>query len=209
MNMILQQYQSRVLAPQEPVDYSAAIMQSYPPQAVQMEPFIGFKVLCRDTNASSTSPADRIRQIDMNLGILRGKGCIIRETSSSMPDGFWIISMPVPRSQVNTAINNLMDVIVSMEQYFGIVRHGLFEINVSGRCNIAETERCLSALTIPMRYMSALIEPTDTAYRLGHVIRINDNFMVLRTRWNLQIQNNMMNYEDLVVLSQLISTMFK
>jgi len=157
----------------------------------------------------STSPADRIRQIDMNLGILRGKGCIIRETSSSMPDGFWIISMPVPRSQVNTAINNLMDVIVSMEQYFGIVRHGLFEINVSGRCNIAETERCLSALTIPMRYMSALIEPTETAIRLGHVIRINDNFMVLRTRWNLQIQNNMMNYEDLVVLSQLISTMFK
>lgn len=206
---LVQQYQSRVIGPSEIVDYSSVIMQAYPTQAIQLEPFIGFKVLCRDTNASLMNPSERIRQIDANLGFLRHTGCIIRETNNIMPDGYWVITMPVPRSQVFTQLNKLMEVLSIFEQNFGIVRHGLFEINVSGRCSIGDTERCLGGLIIPPRYRGMLEEPDNTPYRLGHVIRINDNYMCLRTRWQLNVQSSpTSHYEDLIVLSQLISSMY-
>lgn len=202
---IVQQVQSRVLSPHEIVDYSTAIMQAYPPTAIQNEPFIGFKVLCRDTNASMVHPAERLKQIDMNLGlIVKGKGCIIRETTPEMPDGFWVITMPVPRSQVNQQINNLMSVLQILEQSFGIIRLNIIEINVSGRCYINETEACLTGLMIPPRYATSLIQPENTPYRFGHVVRINDSYMCLRTRWD--IKQNV--YEDLVVLSQLMSSIY-
>jgi|LSQX01.3.fsa_nt_gb hypothetical protein len=206
--MSILNYQARVLGPTEVVDYATLVMQAYPTQAVQTEPFIGFRVLCRDANAFMTNPGERIRQIDANLGFLRGKGCIIRETKSSiMPDGFWIITFPVPRSQVNQQINQLLEVLATFEQFFGIVRHGVIEINVSGRCHFSETERCLSSLVIPPRYMSSLVIPDNTPYKLGNVIRINDNFILLRTRWNMGPQANA--YEELVVLSQLMASMYR
>jgi hypothetical protein len=209
MNVLVQQYQQRVLTPEEPVDYSNIVMQSYPPQALQQEPFIGFKVLCTDTQAFTYNPGDRIRYIDANLGFLRGKGVIIRETNKNKPDGFWVISLPVPRSQVNTALNNLFDVLASLEQYFGIVRDGLFEINVSGRCHVTEVERCFSSLSIPQRYMSNLIPSNNILCSMGHIQRINDNFMCLRTRWDLSRSNTpQAHFEDLTVLSQLIASMY-
>lgn len=205
---LTQQYQSRVIGPSEIIDYSTAVMQAYPAQAIQIEPFVGFKVLCKDNNAFVMNPADRIRQIDANLGFLRGTGCIIRETNNSMPDGFWVITMPVPRSQVNQQINNLMNVLSIFEQHFGIVRHGLFEVSVSGRCHVTETERCLGGLMIPPRYLDSHVAPNNTPYRFGHVVRINDNFMCLRTRWALKFSSPAAQYEDLVVLSQLISSIY-
>lgn len=206
---LLAQYQSRVLRPDEVVEYSAAIKHAYPPQAIQLEPFIGLKVLCKDTMAFTIDPASRIRQIEANLAFLRGKGCLIRETTQAMPDGFWVITMPVPRSQLAQQFNNLMDVITVLEQYFSIIRQGLVEINVSGRCTAAETERCMTGLVIPQRYMGALVVPDNTAYRYGHIIRINDNFMCLRTRWNLTNQTqNTVHYEEILVLAQLISSMY-
>lgn len=204
---LVDQYQSRIIGPTETVDYSSVIMQAYPPQAIQLEPFVGFKVLCRDTNAHIIHPAERIRQIEANLGFMRFKGCLIRETSMQMPDGFWIITMPVPRSHVNQQLNNLIEVLNILEHHFGIVRQGLVEINVSGRCHITETERCLGGLTIPTRYMGMLVQPENTPYRLGHIIRINDNFMCLRTRWSLNPQTGN-NFEELIVLSQIISSMY-
>lgn len=207
--MLVQQYQSRVLGPTEPVDYSSIVMQAYPPYALQMEPFIGFKVLCTDTNAYNGNPAERIRYIEANLGFLRGKGCIIRETSISKPDGFWVITMPVPRSQVLTAINNLMEVLTILGQYFGIIRDGLFEINVSGRCHIAETERRLSGLTISTDYLANLVPPDNSPYRLGHIVRINDQYMVLRTRWDLSKNITPGAISNaLTVIPQLIASMY-
>lgn len=207
--MSIMQYQTRVLGPSEVVDYSTIVMQSYPPDAIRSEPFVGFKVLCRDTHALSMNPLERLNQIDANLGFLNNKGCIIRETAMAMSDGLWVITMPVPRKHISIQLSNLMDVLAILEQHFGIVRHGLFEINVSGRCSVAETEICLSTLAIPPRYMSALVMPENTPYRLGNIVRINDNYMVLRTRWNLTAQVPLKStYDELVVLSQLISSMY-
>ena len=206
---LVQQYQMRVLRPSEVVDYSSAVKQAYPPYAIQSEPFIGLKVLCKDTMAFVLDPPSRIRQIEANLGFMRGKGCLIRETSQTMPDGFWIITMPVPRSQIAQQFNNLMEVLAILEQHFSIVRCGIIEINVSGRCSIAETERCMMGLTIPQRYSEALVVPDNTPYRYGHLIRINDNFMCLRTRWDLTRQTqNTVHYEEILVLAQLISSMY-
>lgn len=208
-NMLVQQYQSRILGPTEPVMYSEIIKQVYPPAAVHQEPFIGFKALCTDTNAYGVNPAERIRQIEMNINFIRGKGCIIRETSSIKPDGFWVVTLPVPRSQVSEALNNMMSVLMTLEQYFGIKRDGLFEVNVSGKCSIHETERCLSGLTLTQQLMQYLVSPDNTPYRLGHIIRINEQFMVLRTRWNFTNSNVPSTiYDNLTVISQLIASMY-
>lgn len=208
--MLVQQYQMRVIGPTEPIDYSSIVMQAYPPYAIQIEPFIGFKVLCTDTQAyNNGNPGERIRYIDANLGFLRGKGCIIRETSANKPDGFWVITLPVPRSQVAMAINNLMTVLATLEQYFGIIKDGLFEINVSGKCHISETENRLGSLTLTPSYLTNLVNPDNSPYRLGHVVRINDQFMVLRTRWDLSRSNTMGSICDaLTVIPQLISSMY-
>jgi len=209
MNMLVSQYQSRVLSPEEPVDYSSIVMQTYVPYAIQKEPFIGFKVLCTDTQAYSTNPSDRIRYIDANLGFLRGKGCLIRETKMDKPDGFWVITLPVPRSQVTIALNNLFDVLATMEQYFGIVRDGIFDINVSGKCHVTEVETCFAGLYIPPRYMTNLVPTNNVLCSIGHIQRINDDFMCLRTKWDLSRSTTPESvFEDLTVISQLISSMY-
>lgn len=200
----MSQYQSRVIGPTEVVDYSALVVRSYPSYALQREPFIGFKVLCRDTNAHLMTPGDRMRQIDAYLGFMRGTGCLIRETKPIMPDGFWVITMPVPRSQVAEQLLKLSEVLGIFEQQFGIVRDSIIEINVSGRCRMADTEKALSGLVLPPRYTNALITPGISPYKLGFVVRINDDFMVLRTRWNSQ----MFATEELIVIAQLISSMY-
>lgn len=205
MNMTVQQYQNRVLGPTEVVAYNTIVAQSYPPQAIQSEPFIGFKLLCRDRNAAVTNPAARMQQIDQNLGFLRGTGCLIRETSLSMQDGFWLVTLPVPRSQVRQQLEKLMNVRDIFIQYFGIVPEGLVEINVSGRCPIQQTEQALASLYIPSRYASCHVAPEQSAYKLGQIIRINDTFMLFRSRWFLQ--KNLP--DDVVELSQLISAMFR
>lgn len=209
MNMLVQQYQSRVLGPEEPVDYASIIKQAYPPQAIQLEPFIGFKALMTDTQAFATNPSERIRYIDVNLGFLRGKGCLIRETSRVKPDGFWVMTLPVPRSQVNVALNNLFDCLMTFENFFSIMRDGLFEINVSGRCHVTEVERCFQGLSIPQRYMVNLVPSNNILCSIGHIQRINDMFMCLRTRWDLAKTNKPNEYfEDLTVISQLIASMY-
>lgn len=210
MNVLVQQYQARVLGPEEPVDYASVIRQSYPPQAVQQEPFIGFKVLCTDTQAATTNPAERLRFIDANLGILRGRGCIMRETNRNKPDGFWIISFPVPRSQVTQQLNLLFEVLATFEQYLGIVRDGLYEINVSGRCNIMEVENCFQRLMIPQRHLPKLVPSGNMLCTIGKIQRINNEYICLRTRWDLSgiRNNNQAMFEELTEISQLISLMY-
>lgn len=200
----LSQYQMHVVGPTEIVDYSSIVIGRYPPSAVQVEPFIGIKVLCRDMNASFMPPRDRIIQIEQNIGFLKNTGCIIRETSPSMPDGFWVITCPVPRSQLALQIQNLNSVLAILQNNFGIVRYQeLVEINVSGRCTPQDTERCLKNLIIPDIYNNSLVLPgNNTPYKFGHVMRINDIYMMLRTRWHFT------RLDDATVISQIISSIF-
>lgn len=210
MNTLVQQYQSHVIGPNEIVDYSSIVKNTYPAAAVHQEPFIGMKVLCTDTNAYNGAPCERIRYIEANIGFLRGKGCIIRETSPAKPDGFWIITLPVPQSQLSIMLNNLLDVLAFVEQYFGIINDGLFEINVSGKCSVYEIETCFNKLLIPADYQTKLIQPESTPYRIGHIRRINKQFMVVRTRWNLSDYRTTPKsiFEQLAVISQLLASMY-
>lgn len=210
-SMLVNQYQSHVLAPEEPVDYSSIIKAVYPQYAIQSEPFVGFKVLCTDTLAMSVNPRDRMAYIDSQLGFLRSKGVIVRETNNTKPDGLWVITLPVPRSQVATALNNLFDVLRTFENYFGIVCDGIFDVCVSGRCPVTEVERSLQGVTIPKSYMAYLIPTNNILCSIGQIQRINDMFMCLRTRWDLKSKDNgntSLYFEDLSVLAQLISSLY-
>lgn len=205
---LLTTLQNRVMGPHEIINYSAEIRSTTPDQIIKSEPFIGFKVLCRDSNAQIVDPKSRILQIERNLGFLKGSGCFLRETNVQMPDGFWVITMPVPRRFLNQQINNLLSVLITLKQQFGILCQNMFEINVSGRCGIMNVEQCLSRLSIPSRYTSSLIVPDNAPYKYGNVIWINDSYMCLRTKWRFGESSIQNRYEDLIVLSQLISSIY-
>lgn len=200
----LSNYQSRVIGPTETVDYSTIIMSRYPARAMQIEPFIGIKVLCKDLNAGFMTPRNRIIQIEQNLGFLRNSGCIIRETVNDMPDGYWVIACPVPRSQVAQQLKNLKNILSILETNFGIIRYDdLVEVNVSGHCYAQQSEQCLSSVVIPDIYMPNLVQPGFTSpYKIGNVIRINDEYLLLRTRWHFK------RLDDAMIIGQMTSSIF-
>lgn len=209
MNMLVQQYQSHVLGPSEGVDYASIIKQSYPPDVIGRDTLIGFKVRLRDTQAHTMSAPDRLRYLDSNLGILRGKGCILRESEPNIPNGFYLMTFPVISSQLATSLNNLFDVIASLAQYFGIVNDGMFEISVSGRCPVTMVESCFSKLTIPTKYMPRIIMSTNVLCPMGVIQRMNNDYMCFRTRWRMNpAAPNEQHFDDLLILSQLISSMY-
>jgi hypothetical protein len=210
-NMLVHQYQSRILGPDEPVDYTSIIKAVYPPEAIQHEPFVGFKVLCTDTQAFMGDPRQRMAYLDTQIGFIRNKGVIIRETNTNKPDGLWVISLPVPRSQITLALNNLFDVLRTLENYYGIVCDGLFDICTSGRCPMSEVERSFQGIIIPQDYMACLIPTNNIMCSIGQIQRINDMFMCLRTRWDLKSKaNNNQNayFEGLALLAQLLTSMY-
>ena len=205
--------QQRVLSPNAQVDYSTIIMQSYPPAAIQKEPFIGFKIKCRDTQANNYYGGEaRMRQIDTFLqqtNMLVNTGVILRATHFEMPDGLWVITMPVPRSQVVKALNNLFSVLAVLERQLGIVMTGEdYEVNVSGRCTPMEVENVIGSLYIPPQYLKILRAPTNTAFRYGHLMRINELYACFRTRWCPGLIAPASVNEVLMVISQLIATIF-
>lgn len=211
--MSVLQLQQRVLGPSAPVDYSTIVMQSYPAYAIQKEPFIGFKVKLRDTQVNQYYGGEnRMRMIDQYLQqsrLLVNTGCILRATAYEMPDGIWVITMPVPRSQIVDALNNLFHVMQFLEVQLGIVLTGEdFEINVSGRCTPLETEQVLGGLHIPQQYLQYLRPPINTPYKVGHPIRINDIYLCFRTRWNFGLKPVQELYEVVMTLSQVISAMY-
>ena len=211
--MSILQLQQRVLGPETGVDYSTIVMQSYPVAAIQREPFIGFKVKCRDTQSNQYYGGEqRMRQIDAYLQqthLLANTGVILRATHFEMPDGVWVITMPVPRSQINQCLNNLFRVLQILEQQLGIVLTGEdYEVNVSGRCSPMETEQVIGSLYLPKEYLQMLRQPTNTAYKYGHLIRINEIYACFRTRWNIGLRPVSQVHDMLMLLSQLISNIF-
>lgn len=209
--MSIEAYQSCVLGPHQIIDYSGMVMQAYPPEAVQREPFVGFKIMVKDRAATTQHPRFRLEAIDRLLAqILPGTGCMVREAGpEDCPDktGLWVLTAPVPRSQTTKQLMFLMNVLQHLEQ-FGIVLAGTYEVNVSGRCNAAETENMLGSLYIPQEYTQYIVNPINTPYRLGHITRINDFYMCYRTRWSFGLKPINEVQKDLIILSQLISAMY-
>jgi hypothetical protein len=190
--MMIQEYQNNILRTHDIVPYDQIVMQAYPPELIRSQPFVSFRVLLRDARAGRTPQEtfNRLAYLDhelMEKQILIGSGCIIREASAqSMPDGLWLATFPVPRVQMSLQFRNLFKVISILEMY-GITVCGLFEVGVSGRVYPTMFQHYLDTLDIPSNLWRLHVPSTNTPFScpLGHCITINDEFTLIRTRWNM------------------------
>ena len=200
--------QSRIVGPFEEVPYSDIVMQAYPPFAIMQEPFIGVKVLVRDMQAHKGTPAARLQYLDQYMpSLLHGQGVIIRETNGNiMNDGFWVITMPVPRSQLKQQLNNLGNVLSALENNHGIVYQDIIDINVSGRCPLIDTERSMAQISIPKIYQQYLVQADNSPYKLGGIVRINDEYLILKSRWKLP---RLDMFENISMIVSCIQGMFR
>ena len=211
--MSIEAYQTRIIKPSEIVDYSSFMMVNYTADNLRCEPMVGFKVMLRDLNCYAYgSQSARFQQIEQNLRFfLQGTGCILRETHpTESQDGFWLVSFPVSRAHVTQQLQTMMNVVARLSEAFGIVSTQLIEINVSGHCPATQTEANMSQINLPSPYARFLVEPATSAYKLGHTIRISDEYLMLRTMWNFG-DSPVMNeghLSDLVVISQILTVMF-
>lgn len=210
---MIENYQMRILAPSEVVDYSSEIVNRIDVASLQAEPMIGFKIFMRDLNYNiAGSQQARFRMIESNLGFLRDTGCILRETNlnTEAPDGFWLITFPVQQSFLVQQMTNLMKAMDILSTSFGIISQDMIEINVSGRCKTGELEWRMSRVAIPESYKRFQMEPTNTPYKMGHVIRINEDFVLVRTMWDWTRFNgrDQNHFSDIMVIAQLIGSMF-
>ena len=213
---MIENYQNRILKPEEIVDYANEMMTGFRPEHIQMEPMVGFRVLCKDMNAHISTQADRFMFLEQAMnasGILRNSGCVVRETRFNEGlDGFWVITFPVPLSQLARQLMNLQNVLHFFATQFGIVTTDVCEINVSGHCNAGETEARLGMITLG-QFGYALLEPNGTPYKLGCVVRINDHFALLRTMWDfsrgVQTPGKVANrFSELTIIPQLLAAAF-
>ena len=198
-----QNYQRRVLGPTEIVYYDQIVMTSYRPRDIWSEPFIGVKVLLRDNLAweYNQHPSKRLADIDAFVSrVLVNSGCIVREAKVSIiPDGLWLIGLPVPRSQLATQMRRLTRVIQAFEAHMNVSMTGLYEISISGQCT--ESELCMRLRNIVMTpdYNQMMIKPAENqfdAYNFGCVIPINDKYLLIRTRWYNQHIEMMPNLNE-------------
>ena len=211
--MSIEAYQTRIIKPSEIVDYISWMMVNYTADNLRCEPMVGFKVLLRDLNCYSCgSQSARFQQIEQSIRFfLQGSGCILRETHpTESADGFWLISFPVSRAHVTQQLQTMMQVVARLSEQLGIVSTQVIEVNVSGHCPATQTEASMSQINLPPVYARFLVEPQTSAYKLGHTIRISDEYLMLRTMWNFGDSPvlNESHLSDLVVISQLLTVMF-
>lgn len=210
---LLDQIRTRINGPHEIIEYSNLVLSSYPQVSISTEPFIGLRILLRDTRAFNQSPHDRIMSLEAELrdtpqraGLLKNKGCILRETVyDKMKDGLWLITLPVPRSHLNHQIQNTIEVLNNLEYYFGIITQDLIDINISGRCPVWNMERAMSSIIIPSEYKPMQLTADNSPYQLGYVTRINDEFCILRSRY--MISKNEMFDKILTIVSLIAPNM--
>lgn len=197
----------RIKGPTEFVPYSDLIKSAYPIYAIQTEPFIGYKVLLKDMDAFKRSPSERMAYIESKLCLLNGMGCFLRETNNSlMPDGFWLISMPVPRSQIQEQIQRITNALTILEEQLHMVRSGQMEINVSGKCSNNEIGTRLARVSlIDDYYAQARVVQPNSPYSLGRVVPINDGYILLRSSWAF---DRTRMYSDMILMSQIISSIY-
>ena len=209
---------NKVLSPSEIIDYSNLIINNYErraPGLLNTTPMVGFKVLFKDLDAYKAPGAERLRFIETYLPrILNGNGCILRETNNnSMPDGFWLITLPVPITQLNDPVVNqigrMLSVMDVLSREFNIVPVGMTEVNVSGRCTVLDTDNRIASVVIPEPLVQIHCPPENWSCKLGTVIRINDGFMLLRTRWNMDGMDIVHRKEAMLLASNILSTIFR
>jgi hypothetical protein len=209
--------QTRIIRADDIVNYSGIVRMGHRPEIIQSEPFVGIKILCKDGKANTMYPAQRIAQLDQFLGTpnpmngltpLSGTGCCLRETKYSiMSDGFWLITLPVPRSVLGVQIQNLIRTVQLLKQ-IGISQIGYVEINVSGKCPLNCLEMCLNNLMIPDNFIAFADQNDNSPYKLGKVERINNNFICFRSRWRMN-PNDANLYQNISALALLISAMYR
>lgn len=209
--------QTRIIRSDDIVNYSGIIRAGHRPEIINAEPFVGIKILCKDSQSNKMAPAQRIAQLDQFLGTpnpmtgitpFAGTGCCMRETKYSiMPDGFWLITLPVPRSVLGVQIQNLGRVIQMLKQ-IGITQQGYTEINVSGKCPITCLEMFMNNLMIPDNFMAYADQNDGSPYKVGKVERINNEFMCFRSRWRFNPADPNL-YQNIIAISLLISAMYR
>lgn len=211
-------YQNRVLTPTEIVRYDQVVTQTYPPHAIQNEVFVGFRVLLLDNLYNPYDPATRLRQIDSALpSILAGSGCALRETKRSLSDnGLWLVSFPVPLSQLFVQLANMRKVMQYLEQYFGITATTIIDISVSGRTNPMEFMTKLNMIFMPQKYLNMFVKVVNQFPQCpyGYYFYINDEYMLLRSRIDIShaetvgsIYDSMFEYMD--TITNKLSTIFR
>lgn len=213
-------FYKRIARPTDVVEYSNMILQQYErnfPGIVNSSTFVGFKILLKDMDAFLKPGVERIKYLETYFpDLLRGTGCFIRETNNRlMPDGFWLITLPVPIHQLCdpniNQVGRMFWVLDVLEKQFNIVRQGRLEVNVSGRCTVADTATRLESLHIPSQYEPMLVHPQHSAYSVGIVHRISNTHMLLRTTWAIDniIGNNDQIIDLMLSMSNYISGIFR
>lgn len=196
-------YTQKILQPDEVFPYSEMVMTFYErhnPGILAATPFVGFKIRLTDYDAYKTAPRARFEFLEPRLrNALDGTGCLIREThKSDSIDGFYLISLPVPIQQLDDIncdqLSRIGDVLRVLDQNFNISPNPYYEINISGRCTVSETADRLSTIRIPRNYKDMFI-PQNSPYNAGRVMRINNNYMLLRTQWDMS-EYGSFNYEN-------------
>ena len=209
---------NKIISPSEIVDYSNLVISQYErrsPGILHSHPFVGLKLLLKDLDAYRGTGRERISYLESCIGkILPGTGCFLRETNNNlMPDGFWLVTLPVPLYQLNdrnvNQLGRMLGVLSVLERDFNIVFQGRIEINVSGRCAVVDTERRLSAIYIPNHLMQFHSRPENSAYSLGTVIRINPGFMLFRTNWNVGNMDKPGVVDTILQVSNNISSIYR
>ena len=176
------------------IDYSSLIISRYENQnpSIMRKPFAGFKFLMFDEDGVKGDKASRYSFINTHIGKIMGNtGCILRECNHEiMPNGFWLVSLPVPVSQLRgtemSQMNRIKYIIRALENSFNIRFMGRTEINISGRCTVAEIPDVLANILISQEdEENRLKPPASSPYNIGRVIPINSYYHMIRTSWDL------------------------
>lgn len=205
---MIRSLQTKIHYADDTIPYSDLIVNTYPIQVIQQEPLIGLKIGLIDN--SRMHPCERIPKLEQILPqILGGTRCMLRETPVTAPFGYYLVTLPVPRDQLRQLSNEIIRVLTILERSLGITITKEYEINVSGECSPMETEFKLARFDIPSEYIGMHRRQPFSPYTIGDIERINEAFIVVRTRWEFNGNSDIYSdIEHIKMLSYLIAGIF-
>ena len=156
--------QNHVLGPSEDVPYAALTERAYPPTAFR-ERFMSVKILMQDEGyMNARCGAERMKQLDSACRpILANSGCILREAEAdTVPNGIYLISLPVPRSQFQRQLGIVLSVMNRLAQDLGIMYTGVIETNVSGRMNEYDEQIAKKMFRLPQSLEEKITKKVST-----------------------------------------------
>jgi hypothetical protein len=196
--------QNHVLGPSEDVPYAALTERAYPPTAFR-ERFMSVKILMQDEGyMNARCGAERMKQLDSACRpILANSGCILREAEAdTVPNGIYLISLPVPRSQFQRQLGIVLSVMNRLAQDLGIMYTGVIETNVSGRMNEYDEQIAKKMFRLPQSLEEKITKRTDGfSQSVGKLEKINSEYEIFRVLWRTVSDNiideilEMMNWQ--------------